>query len=67
MARTALAGTVFPEDVAQGIADLAEGRPSGQGGTQNLLHPMRGALAARATLGEVSDALRDVFGEYRPG
>ena len=36
-------------------------------GTQNLLHPMRAALAARATLGEVSDALRDVFGEYRPG
>jgi methylmalonyl-CoA mutase N-terminal domain/subunit len=35
-------------------------------GTQNLLHPMREALAARATLGEVSDALRDVFGEYRP-
>ena len=26
----------------------------------------RAALAARATLGEVSDALRDVFGEYRP-
>jgi methylmalonyl-CoA mutase N-terminal domain/subunit len=35
-------------------------------GTQNLLYPMRTALAARATLGEVSDALRDVFGEYRP-
>ncbi len=35
-------------------------------GTQNLLYPMRAALAARATLGEVSDALRDVFGEYRP-
>jgi methylmalonyl-CoA mutase N-terminal domain/subunit len=27
---------------------------------------MREALRARATLGEVSDALRDVFGEYRP-
>jgi methylmalonyl-CoA mutase N-terminal domain/subunit len=35
-------------------------------GTQNLLHPMRVALAANATLGEVSDALRAVFGEYRP-
>ncbi len=35
-------------------------------GTQNLLYPMRDALAAKATLGEVSDALRDVFGEYRP-
>jgi len=35
-------------------------------GTGNLLPPMREALRARATLGEVSDVLRDVFGEYRP-
>jgi hypothetical protein len=27
---------------------------------------MRDALAAMATLGEVSDALREEFGEYRP-
>jgi methylmalonyl-CoA mutase N-terminal domain/subunit len=27
---------------------------------------MREALRLRATLGEVSDALRRVFGEYRP-
>jgi methylmalonyl-CoA mutase N-terminal domain/subunit len=33
-------------------------------GTDNLLYPMREALAAYATLGEVSDVLRDVFGEY---
>ncbi|MGH2662594.1 MAG: methylmalonyl-CoA mutase family protein, partial [Actinomycetota bacterium] len=36
-------------------------------GTENLLPPMREALRARATLGEVSDALRGVFGQYRPG
>jgi methylmalonyl-CoA mutase, N-terminal domain len=36
-------------------------------GTENLLPPMREALRAGATLGEVSDALRKVFGEYRPG
>jgi methylmalonyl-CoA mutase N-terminal domain/subunit len=36
-------------------------------GTGNLLHPMRDALRAGATLGEVSDALREVFGEYHPG
>jgi methylmalonyl-CoA mutase N-terminal domain/subunit len=36
-------------------------------GTQNLLHPMRAALQAGATLGEVSDALRGVFGVYQPG
>jgi len=35
-------------------------------GTQNLLFPMREALRRRATLGEVSDVLREVFGEYRP-
>jgi methylmalonyl-CoA mutase N-terminal domain/subunit len=35
-------------------------------GTANLLPPMRTALRARATLGEVSDVLRGVFGEYRP-
>ena len=35
-------------------------------GTQNLLYPMRDALKANATLGEVSDALRDVFGIHRP-
>ena len=34
--------------------------------TENLLPAMKEALRARATLGEVSDALRDVFGEYRP-
>jgi len=35
-------------------------------GTENLLVPMREALRVRATLGEVSDALRGVFGEYHP-
>ncbi|MGO9912175.1 MAG: methylmalonyl-CoA mutase [Acidimicrobiales bacterium] len=35
-------------------------------GTQNLLVPMRAALKAQATLGEVSDVLRDVFGVYQP-
>ncbi|MDP4676917.1 MAG: methylmalonyl-CoA mutase family protein [Candidatus Nanopelagicales bacterium] len=32
----------------------------------NLLYPMREALALRATVGEVSDALRDVWGQYTP-
>jgi len=36
------------------------------GSTGNLLPPMKLALRARATLGEVSDALRSVFGEYHP-
>ncbi len=42
------------------VADAARG-------TQNLLYPMKEALRANATLGEVSDALRDVFGLYRAG
>lgn len=33
----------------------------------NLLHPMKGALAAGATLGEVANVLREVFGSHRPG
>ena len=35
-------------------------------GSANLLPPMKEALRARATLGEVSDVLREAFGEYRP-
>jgi methylmalonyl-CoA mutase N-terminal domain/subunit len=36
-------------------------------GDGNLLHPIREALAADASIGEVCNALRDVFGEYRGG
>jgi methylmalonyl-CoA mutase, N-terminal domain len=35
-------------------------------GTDNVLRPMKEALAARATVGEVCHALRDVWGTYRP-
>jgi methylmalonyl-CoA mutase N-terminal domain/subunit len=35
-------------------------------GSQNLLVPMKTALARMATLGEVSDVLRGVFGEFHP-
>ena len=34
--------------------------------TQNVLYPLRAALRARATVGEVCDALRDVWGVYKP-
>jgi methylmalonyl-CoA mutase N-terminal domain/subunit len=34
-------------------------------GDANLLYPMKQALAAMATVGEVSDALRAVFGTYQ--
>ena len=35
-------------------------------GTQNMLIPVREALRHRATVGEVCDALREVWGIYRP-
>ena len=35
-------------------------------GTANCLYPMKEALAARATVGEVCDALREVWGVYVP-
>ena len=35
-------------------------------GTENVLPPMKQALAARATVGEVCHALRAVWGTYSP-
>ncbi len=46
-------------------AALAELRAAAQGG-DNLLVPMREALRHLATVGEVCDTLREVFGVYRP-
>ncbi len=34
-------------------------------GTDNLMPPILAAVKAQATLGEISDTLREVFGEYR--
>jgi methylmalonyl-CoA mutase, N-terminal domain len=36
-------------------------------GTENLLPVMRDALSGLATVGEICDALRDVFGVHQPG
>ena len=35
-------------------------------GNDNVLYPMRDALRARATVGEVCNALREVWGVYVP-
>ncbi|MFI6038894.1 methylmalonyl-CoA mutase family protein, partial [Streptomyces sp. NPDC051315] len=35
-------------------------------GDDNVLYPMKDALKARATIGEVCNALRDVWGTYCP-
>jgi methylmalonyl-CoA mutase, N-terminal domain len=53
-------------DQARVESRLAEVRRAAEG-SQNLLPPMRAALQAYATIGEVCGVLRDVFGEYRPG
>ncbi len=51
----------------QGAVDAALAQVSDVAvGTGNLLYPMKDALAAGATVGEVSTALREVFGAYRP-
>jgi methylmalonyl-CoA mutase N-terminal domain/subunit len=51
----------------QGRVDTALGalKKAAQG-TENVLPPMKEALAARATVGEVCDALREVWGAYVP-
>jgi len=36
-------------------------------GSENLLPPIRAALADRASIGEVCGALREIFGTYQPG
>ncbi|MEU5087550.1 methylmalonyl-CoA mutase family protein, partial [Streptomyces sp. NPDC021356] len=35
-------------------------------GDDNVLYPMKDALRARATVGEVCNALREVWGTYTP-
>ena len=49
-------------DVRRALDDLR----AAAAGTDNVLVPMRAALAARGTVGEVSNALREVWGVYRP-
>jgi methylmalonyl-CoA mutase, N-terminal domain len=51
----------------QGAVDaaLAELRKAAEG-TDNVLYPMREALRARATVGEVCNLLREVWGAYVP-
>jgi methylmalonyl-CoA mutase N-terminal domain/subunit len=53
-------------DQAAAGAALERVRKAAQGDA-NLLYPMKEALLASATLGEVSDVLRAVFGSYRGG
>jgi methylmalonyl-CoA mutase N-terminal domain/subunit len=49
------------QTVAQRLTDLERSARDGS----NLMPPILAAAAARATVGEISDRLRAVFGEYR--
>ncbi len=35
-------------------------------GSGNVVEPILGAVVARATVGEIADVLREIFGEFRP-
>ncbi|MFI6145271.1 methylmalonyl-CoA mutase [Streptomyces sp. NPDC051109] len=50
------------EAVAAALSALREAAA----GTANVLYPMKEALRARATVGEVCNALREVWGTYEP-
>ncbi|MFF1462641.1 methylmalonyl-CoA mutase [Streptomyces sp. NPDC058330] len=51
----------------QGAVDAALGQlRKAAEGTDNVLYPMKDALRARATVGEVCNALREVWGTYVP-
>jgi methylmalonyl-CoA mutase N-terminal domain/subunit len=63
--RERLAAFKADRDLTLVSARLAEVSETARG-TGNLLPPMKEALRAGATLGEVSDALRAVFGTYQP-
>jgi methylmalonyl-CoA mutase N-terminal domain/subunit len=59
---TALRADRSADDVARGLDTLRRAAE----GNENVLYPMRDALRARATVGEVCNALRDVWGVYTP-
>jgi methylmalonyl-CoA mutase N-terminal domain/subunit len=48
--------------VEKALADLKKAAEA----AGNLLYPMKYALANLATLGEISDTLREIYGQYRP-
>ncbi len=50
---------------AVAVAAALEAVRAAARGTENLMPRILEAVKAEATLGEISDALRDVFGEYR--
>ncbi|MGH3826097.1 MAG: acyl-CoA mutase large subunit family protein [Pseudonocardiaceae bacterium] len=65
-ARARLAALRASRSSAEVARALDELRRAAKDEGTNVLHPMKRALAARATVGEVCHALRDVWGSYVP-
>jgi len=63
--RARLAQVKRARDGAAVTAALTKVR-NAAGGSDPLMPPIIDAVRARATLGEISDILRDVWGVYRP-
>jgi methylmalonyl-CoA mutase, N-terminal domain len=59
---TALRAERCAADVRRALDELRRAAD----GSDNVLYPMRDALAARATVGEVCHTLREVWGSYTP-
>jgi methylmalonyl-CoA mutase, N-terminal domain len=56
---------VRKERGATGVKAALDAVRAGAKGTENLMPLFLAAVKTQATLGEISDALRDVYGEYR--
>ena len=54
------------DDVRRALDEMRRVAEAPSTGEDNVLYPMRAALAARATVGEVCNALREVWGTYTP-
>jgi methylmalonyl-CoA mutase N-terminal domain/subunit len=59
-------GKLRAERDATAVDKALDGLVVAATGASNVLYPMKDALRARATVGEVCDALRTVWGTYRP-
>jgi len=64
-AQVARVGKLREERDDAGVRSLLAEVTGAASGTGNLLYPMRAALSGGATIGEVSTALRSVFGRYQ--
>ena len=63
--RARLAGSRRRRDQSR-VTDALATLRAAAAGTTPLMPPILDAVRARATLGEISDTLRDVWGVYRP-